>query len=57
MMTESRLQAQPSAELGLGLVRDAVDVRRMPRWDPRYWGHLPEDEPRRSERFRALGLS
>jgi hypothetical protein len=27
------LQAQPSPELGLDLVRDVVDVRRLPRWD------------------------
>jgi hypothetical protein len=29
------VHAQPSPELGLDLVRDAVDVRRLPRWDPR----------------------
>jgi hypothetical protein len=52
------LSAQPSAELGLDLVRDAVDIRRLPRWDPRYWGHLGiEDEPRCREQFRTLGLS
>ena len=50
------LHAQPSPELGLDLVRDAVDIRRLPRWDPRYWGHIAlEDEPRCSAKFRALG--
>jgi len=52
------LYAQPSPELGLDLVRDAVDIRRLPRWDPRYWGHVEvEDEPRCTAQFRALGLS
>ena len=52
------LSAQPSPELGLDLVRDAVDIRRLPRWDPRYWGHVElDDEPRCSARFRTLGLS
>ena len=52
------LYAQPSPELGLDLVRDAVDIRRLPRWDPRYWGHVElDDGPRCSAQFRALGLS
>ena len=52
------LHALPLPELGLDLVRDVVDIRRLPRWDPRYWGHVAlEDEPRCDAKFRALGLS
>src|SRR5450755_2455369 len=54
----SALLVMPSPEMGLDLVRDAIDTRRLPRWDPRYWGHVVlKDDPRCAECFRALGLS
>ena len=49
------VHAQPSPELGLDLVGD---VRRLPRWDPRYWGHVGVgDEPRSTRTFLKLGLA
>ena len=57
-LTMRPLHAPPSPEMGLDLARDALNIRHLPRWDPRNWGHIAlEDEPRCGARFRALGLS